>query len=184
MSYTNSQKQARWRQRRKARTEAADEELKKAQARIAELESKQAQANPSNPGELAKLKDRNATLELEAIALKQALQQAQAALTKARSASAKLTKPPVDPDSELARQLKGERTKNTNLRRELAVMKDWYAKELLRKGKMSLSTFRTIAKCLHPDRTPSVEERENAMKLFNDLGDRLRMTDPKPAVKP
>jgi hypothetical protein len=34
-----------------------------------------------------------------------------------------------------------------------------------------LATFRAIVKCLHPDRTPSAEEREHACKLFNDLVD-------------
>ena len=67
--------------------------------------------------------------------------------------------PPVDPDSEIARLKKA----NKNLRIRLR----WHEEELLRRSKMPSDTYRAIAKCLHPDYTPSAAERENACKLFN-----------------
>jgi hypothetical protein len=189
MSYTNAQKQERWRQRQKARHDARDEELAKAKARIAELES----ATPVNQDGSALRQAQARIAELEA-----ALRQARAASSPPPSAGAqrpappplpktieglrayrdgfnaakaqfaqprppKPPKPPVDPDSELARQLKGERTKNANLRRKIA----WMVHH--ENIKMTPKVYRTITKVLHPDRIPTTEEREHACKLFNGL---------------
>ena len=87
-------------------------------------------------------KDLVTDLQLEVVSLRRALNQAQAELAKTNTSAAKPPKPPVEPDSEVARQLKGERTKNANLRSRLADMKRWYEQDLLRNGKMPLNTAR------------------------------------------
>ena len=101
-------------------------------------------------------KDLVTDLQLEVVSLRRALNQAQAELAKTNTSAAK---PPVEPDSEVARQLKGERTKNANLRSRLADMKRWYEQELLRNGKMPLNTARAI---LRRQREPY---RSNLLRL-------------------
>jgi hypothetical protein len=171
MDNSNAQRQARWRQRQKARSAAGSEELAKARARIAVLESvlKQAQRAAPSMSSREDLKARNAELESEVISLRRALKQAQAAAA-ATAKTPRPPKPPIDPDSEVARY----KTANKNLRNKLAHMERWYEKQLFRSGKMPLATLRAIAKCLHPDYTPSAEEREHACKLFNVFTDSAR----------
>jgi hypothetical protein len=133
MDNTHAQRQARYRERQKAKH---DEELAQAKGRIAELE--------------------------------RALKQAQASRDAERKEASRDVPPPTTPtppshDAELARL----KTANKNLRAKVAYMDRWYKEELSRNGKMPLATFRAIAKCLHPDVTPSASEREEACKLFN-----------------
>ena len=83
--------------------------------------------------------------------------------------TAKPPRPPIDPDSEVARLKKA----NRDLRGKLSELTKWHEAEMLREGKMPLATFRAIAKCLHPDRSPPTQkERPEACKLFNAWKDR------------
>ena len=144
------------------------QQLAQARARIAELESALQQAQRAAPSMSSRedLKARNVDLETEVISLRRALKQAQAAAA-AAAKTPRPPKPPVDPDSEVARL----KTTNKNLRNKLAHMERWYEKQLFRSGKMPPATLRAIAKCLHPDYTPSTAERETACRLFNVFTD-------------
>jgi chromosome segregation ATPase len=158
MDNTHAQRQARYRERQKAKH---DEELAQAKGRIAELERALKQAQASRDAErkeasrdavqfeLSKARARIAELE-NALKRAQASRDAQASSSPSR-------------DAELDRL----KAANRNLRAKLADMERWYKDELSRDGKMPLPTFRAIMKCLHPDVTPSDEEREHACKLFN-----------------
>jgi hypothetical protein len=78
-------------------------------------------------------------------------------------AQAQAESPAIPPSVEITRLKKA----NKELRGKLAYLTRWYNEEMLRNGKMLPATFRAIAKCLHPDHTPSAAEREDACKLFN-----------------
>jgi hypothetical protein len=80
-----------------------------------------------------------------------------------RRTKAKIAKPPPDPDSEAARQIKGLKTRVRNQQAELAHAWD-VAK---RGGKMTKATRNTITNGLQADRTPTKEERHEATAALN-----------------
>ena len=90
-------------------------------------------------------------------------------LEKALAAKAKPKsepKPPLDPDSEAARQIKGLKTRVKNLQGELAQERELYGRTLLNLGRMDFATSSLVAKALHPDAAPSAKIREDAYKAF------------------
>jgi chromosome segregation ATPase len=137
---TNAERQARWRQRQKARIEAAAnataEELALAKERIAALESAFKAAEEAEAAARAELASVIRRLEMAKKDLR-------------------------DEIDRLKKVNKELRTKIDNL--------TYGAERLRSNGMMPLATARAIAKCLHPDRTPSAEEREYACKLFQRL---------------
>ena len=72
----------------------------------------------------------------------------------------KAAKPPLDPDSEAARQIKGLKTRVQTLTRQLA-----HANK--KHGHMTFKTVSLISKALHSDTKPTDEDREEALKAFN-----------------
>lgn len=120
-------------------------ELERAGARIAELEA-----------ELATAKD-------EALAQAQAFRDEWAR----RAAKPKAEKAPLPPDEERDRQIKALKTANQNLRRKNIFLTQYYDDAIALVGGMPFATQSAIAKCLHPDHTPSEAERADACRLFN-----------------
>lgn len=76
------------------------------------------------------------------------------------AAKRKAAKPPLDPDSEAARQIKGLKTRVQTLTRQLA-----HANK--KHGHMTFKTVSLISKALHSDTKPTDEDREEALKAFN-----------------
>jgi hypothetical protein len=76
----------------------------------------------------------------------------------------KTERPPLPPDEERDRIIKGLKTRVQNLRLELHYTREWHKGKA--DGSMSFQTMSAIAKTLHPDRTPSEAERAEACKLF------------------
>ena len=171
MSYTNAEKQARWRERQKDRNNAADDELAQARARIAELENAAQPEQQPGPDEPNPLKNFRTRAEFDAY--KAGVKTGKRLAKPQQQPQPKPPKPPLDPESEAARQIKALKTRNTNLRSELAHLKRWYDNQLLRNGKMPLGTHRAIIKCLHPDTRRQItdEDYERACRLFNDFAE-------------
>jgi predicted RNase H-like nuclease (RuvC/YqgF family) len=76
----------------------------------------------------------------------------------------KAERPPLPPDEERERIIKGLKTRVRNLTAELRHTHEWYGR--LHDGKMSFETMSVIAKVLHPDRQPSETERAEACRQF------------------
>jgi hypothetical protein len=79
-----------------------------------------------------------------------------------RAAKPKPERPPLPPDEERDRQIKSLKTRVRNLTAELLAMREWKGDG----SRMSFTTMSAIAKCLHPDHTPSEAQRAEAIRLF------------------
>jgi hypothetical protein len=76
----------------------------------------------------------------------------------------KAEKPPLPPDEERDRQIKGLKTRVQNLRSQLHAEREWHRHKA--DGSMSFQTMSAISKALHPDADPGKTERDQAYKLF------------------
>ena len=70
----------------------------------------------------------------------------------------KVRKPPLPPDEERERTIKGLRTQVRNLKASLVAVAG--------RASMSFATQSVIAKALHPDHKPSEAQRAEACRLF------------------
>lgn len=117
--------------------------------------------------ELAAAKARIAELEAELKAEIQANWLSRRRFTpQQRAAKPKAEKPPLPPDEERERIIKGLRTRVRNLTAELHHVREWNSSRKDNKGSMNFNTMSAIAKALHPDREPSAAERDEALKAF------------------
>jgi hypothetical protein len=130
----------------------------KLEAALAAKPAKAAPASASVQEELLMEQRENSMLQKRVHDLEKAL----AAKPKPKSEP----KPPLDPDSEAARQIKSLKTRVKNLQGELAQERELYGRTLLKMGHMDFKTSSLIAKALHPDSNPSREVREAAYKDF------------------
>jgi hypothetical protein len=78
----------------------------------------------------------------------------------------KTERPPLPPDEERDRIIKGLKTRVRNLTFELQAIRELNTKIAMNRGMMNFQTMSAIAIALHPDRKPSEAEREHACKLF------------------
>jgi len=151
MDKTNAERQARWRQRQK-------ELIEQAKAKLADV------GGHGAAEELERVNARNASLEREIAERGRELRQQQ-------PGKANSSKAPVDPDrSEVAKLKKA----NRELRAEINNLMQWHEAEMLSQGKMPLETHRAVLMCLHPDRSPTEEERATACRLYNAWRGSLR----------
>jgi hypothetical protein len=116
--------------------------------------------------ELAQAKARLHGLEAEVAALKVELALSVGGRFAPRQRSKlKAEKPPLPPDEERDRQIKGLKTRVQNLRVQLHAEREWHRHK--DGGSMSFQTVSAISKVLHPDvAAPNKAEREQAYKLF------------------
>ena len=102
---------------------------------------------------------------------RQLLADTQLEIERLRQAAAQPAKPakpvtpakPIDPDSEVARL----KTANRNLRIKIAAMAEHAELERTRKGIMPYKDYAAIVRCLHPDQTPTQEQRQEAFGLMS-----------------
>ena len=152
--------------------------LEQAKARIGELEA-------ARPTERDGEDPRVAELQRELQQAKAELAQAKARITeleeeinglrlhirfgpKRRAAEPKAEKPPLPPDEQRERIIKGLKTANQNLRRKLHHM-ERHAEDMQReKGQMPFRTRGAILKVLHPDQRGNATEvdKDEACRLF------------------
>jgi hypothetical protein len=111
--------------------------------------------------ELAAAKARIAELEEVEKAM---LLGARAHVHERREAKPKVEKPPLPPDEERDRIIKGLRTRVRNLTAELQETVSWASQRL---GIMSRETRIAIDKVLHPDNKPSEADKDRACKGWN-----------------
>jgi hypothetical protein len=152
---TNADHQAAWRQRQKAKLAALEAKLKQQQ----DAPATQAGSNAAANARIAKLEAENAALKTE---LHDTIMASSRFAPKQRKP--KTERPPLPPDEERDRIIKGLKTRIQNLRAELHYTREWHKGKA--DGSMSFQTMSAIAKTLHPDRTPSEAERAEACKLF------------------
>jgi hypothetical protein len=150
MDKTNAARQARWRQRQR-------ELIERARAKLADA------GGSSAAEERERVNARNASLEREIAARGRELRQQQ-------PGKANPSKAPVDPDSEVVALKKA----NRELRAKINNLMQWHEAEMLSQGKMPLETHRAVLMCLHPDRSPTEEERAMACRLYNAWRGSLR----------
>jgi DNA repair exonuclease SbcCD ATPase subunit len=80
-----------------------------------------------------------------------------------------------EPTSDEARTIERLRKSLREARAELHTLRTWYRTSgLPERAGMSFATYTTIAKALHPDRSPTEAERGEAMRAFNAWKDALR----------
>src|SRR5262249_45468794 len=149
MGLSNAERQARWRERQKAK--------------FAEL---QRGAQPEADAEIPALKAKLAHAKQEIAALKAELADMVGArfAPRQRAAKPRTEKAPLPPDEERDRIIKGLKTRVHNLTAELRASREWI-KHGADTG-MNFKTMSAIAKALHPDHKPSEAERAEACKLF------------------
>jgi hypothetical protein len=134
-----------------ATIDTLQKKLATAEARIAE-----------QAAEVARLKDELYAARMESVGERFA--------PKRRAAKPKTEKPPLPPDEERERIIKGLRTRVRNLMSELHATRE-HAREVQSKtGGMDFQTMSALAKALHPDHKSSAAEwealRDKAFKLF------------------
>lgn len=144
MGLSNAERQRRYIARLKAKAGGGNADALK--ARCATLE-----------GELARAKAKIDELMRERLAFR---------FGSKRTAKPKAEKPPLPPDEERERIIKGLKTRVRNLTAELHATRELNIKIALSNGMMNFQTMSAIAKALHPDRAPSETERAEACKLF------------------
>ena len=152
---SHADRQARYRQRQKAR--------------IAELEKQAQPRNVALESELARARARN-------VALENALKRAQAA---APPKTSRPPRAPLDPDRQLARALtanKNLRSKNAYLVREYDEKEKRLREKEKRLRKMLDDLHHALAKCLHADTRARATDadKEHAMRLLNDFRSQTR----------
>ena len=130
---------------------------------IAKLKAAAAQPRPVTNGkleeELAQAQARIAEMEEEVRGLRLHIRFG----PKRRAAKPKAEKPPLPPEEARDRRIKALTTENQNLKKHVL-----YLLEHSRdgSGSMSFATQSAIAKCLHPDHSPSEADRATACRLF------------------
>jgi hypothetical protein len=156
MGLSNAERQARWR----AKRDAEIERLRKAAGKAAPATSREVERLTQ---ELEQAKARIGQMAEEQTAQTQRFRDA----LKRRADKPKAERPPLDPDSAAAREIKSLKTRIKNLQSELAYIKGHYkAQSAAKHGLMTFEAASLIAKALHPDSTPSHAVREEAFKAF------------------
>jgi len=123
-----------------------------------------AKPKPADSEAIAKLEARIRELEAERDALKKELADSVGERFAPRQrATPKAAKPPLPPDEQRERTIKGLRTRVRNLEAELS-----HERTMHQLGVMSFKTMSLIAKCLHPETRKHVRDTEldDAMKAF------------------
>jgi hypothetical protein len=159
MGLSNAERQARWR----AKREAAIAALRKAAKATSKAEITE--------GEVAELRRRISILEIVNAGLNEDLarERTQHATTKAKArkfANASASLPEPGSSAEAARQIESLNQTVRELRAKNAYLAN--GGELSRDGKMPMSTYNAVVKCLHPDSAAKVtaKDREVACGLL------------------
>jgi len=132
---------AREREAWREKLEAAAEKFRQLRAKFVKIEAELAHADETAKAQRQKFEARIRELEVE-LGARFAPRQREPTKPKAE-------KPPLPPDEERDRQIKGLKTRVRNLTSELHAQREWHRRKA--DGSMSFQTMSAIAKALHPE---------------------------------
>jgi hypothetical protein len=172
MALSNAEKQKRWRDKRNALVREAMKLRERhggGAQHGAPLRNELAAGGLAGDREIAALRQElaQAKARIRELTLERAAQaQASRDEMRRRPAKPKAEKPPLPPDEERDRRIKALTTENRNLRGKVRHLEQHFEDGIAHAGGMNFATQSAIAKCLHPDHTPSEEQRAEACRLF------------------
>ena len=151
--------------------EQARVRFREASAKLQELEARVIEAEQAKIGgaDVTRLEAKIAALKAENAALKTELHHTIASSSRfaSKPRTPKAEKPPLPPDEERERTIKGLKTKVRNLTAELDAIRELNNKLAMRTGDMSRETRTAIDKVLHPDARATEADRDRAIKGWN-----------------
>ena len=178
MGLSNAERQHRWRQRRKGRLAELERQLNATSESGPTTKVGRDYSHANNPKvrvapdatslalekELAAARARILDLEDGNAALKGVLAHERKQRAPAKS---KVEKPPLPPDEERERIIKGLKTRVRNLMTQLRETERFHKEALAKAGGMPRETRIAIDKVLHPNGNPSAADKDTACKGWN-----------------
>jgi hypothetical protein len=176
MGLSNAERQARWKAKRAAEIEQLRQQLAAATRQSGKPTEATKQTSPDDAAALAQAKARIAELEKAGTAAAAEIASLKAELhdmlgarfaPRQRPGKPKAEKPPLPPDEERDRIIKGLKTRVRNLTQELRHAEHHYKDAIANSGGMLRETRLAIDKVLHPDARPTEAEKDRAAKGWN-----------------
>ena len=163
MSFSNAEWQGRWRELRAAEVERLRKTATAAELALAHAEIDVLCQRVQDLNDAAEVAQTEARATIDGLILRIKKLEEELLLERLRKPTAKGEQTPADVDGEVARL----KTLNKNLRQKVKEMSAYHQTQPAQNGHMSFKASSLIAKALHPDATPSEEDRAEAFKAFS-----------------